>query len=56
MKIIQYIDRILWATRVASHTTPTYVGDYMPHGESGASDASRRDAASDRDGLPLVRA
>lgn len=31
MKIIQYIDRILWATRVASITSPTYVDHYMPH-------------------------
>lgn len=34
MNILQYLERILWATRMASLTSPTYVGGYMPHDEA----------------------
>jgi hypothetical protein len=30
MNLIDFIDRVLWGTRIASLTSPTYVGDYMP--------------------------
>lgn len=61
MKIIQYIDHILWATRVASITSPTYVGGYMPHDEDSHEVASShagesRSVLRDHEGVHLVNA
>lgn len=61
MKIIQYIDRILWATRVASITSPTYVDHYMPHDveprPAGSSHAgASRSALHDRNEVSLANA
>ena len=61
MKIIQYIDRILWATRVASITSPTYVDHYMPHDVeprpvATSYDGESRPALRDREGVYLANA
>jgi hypothetical protein len=44
MKIIQFIDRVLWGTRIASLTSPTYVGGYMPHDEATPSAARTQES------------
>jgi len=61
MKIIDFIDRVLWGTRMASMTSPTYVGGYLPHGEesnavASSYDGESRPALSDRESVYLANA